>query len=82
MRADELLAETELPGGGRLALYPGRLVHTGAAGSETVALAHLASVRIAFGAAERSFSARGRDAALAAFAEALADRLGELAHRS
>lgn len=62
MTADALLAETELPGGGRLALYPGRLVHTGAAGSETVALAHLASVR-------------SRD-------EALADRLGEPAHRS
>jgi hypothetical protein len=173
--AEALLSEVELPDGARLALYSGRLVHAGRARSETVALAHLASVRIAFereprklagavafgaaalvlalagpplaawarglaaasaapgrnesldallasvfsalaaaaatmpaaaavllalggalaalwwygrttltlafGAAERAFSARGRDAALAAFAEALAERLAELTRR-
>lgn len=176
MSGEALLSEVGLADGGRLALYPGRLVHIGRTRSETFALAHLAAVRIAFdreprklggaiafaaaalllalagpavaawarglaaasaapgrsealdallasvfsalasiaaampaaaaallatgvalaalwwygrttltlaiGAAERSFSARGRDAALTAFAEAVAERVAELGRRS
>lgn len=47
MNPDALQSEVDL-GGGRLALYPGRLVHRSEAVTETVPLSQLASVRIAF----------------------------------
>jgi hypothetical protein len=45
--ADRLIAEVDL-GGQRLALFEWRLVHAGEAVNETIPLAQLASVRIAF----------------------------------
>lgn len=47
MNRDDLLAEAQV-GGGLLSLYQGRLVHRGDAVTETIPLAQLASVRIAF----------------------------------
>jgi hypothetical protein len=48
LNADTFIAEFELARGERLALYAGRLVHQGSDTVETVPLAHLASVRVAF----------------------------------
>lgn len=47
MSRDDLLAEVQV-GGGMLSLYQGRLVHRGEAVTETIPIAQLASVRIAF----------------------------------
>ncbi len=48
MSSETSLAEIEIRGGIRLTLFENRLVLTGADAVESVALAHLASVRVAF----------------------------------
>ena len=48
MTQDELLTEFDFGSGGRLTLYTNRLVLHGADAMESVTLAHLASVRVAF----------------------------------
>ena len=48
MSAEQALADYELDGGSRLTLYANRLVLHGGDAMETVPLAHLASVRVAF----------------------------------
>jgi hypothetical protein len=45
---DNVLTEFEIAGAGRLSLHADRLVHHGGDAMETVPLAHLASVRVAF----------------------------------
>lgn len=64
MTRDDLIAEARA-GGGTLTLYQGRLVHRSDAASETIPLAQLASVRIAF---EREAGKLGGAVALAVLA--------------
>lgn len=67
MIRNDLLAEVQV-GGGMLSLYQGRLVHRGDAVTETIPLAQLASVRIAF---EREAGKLGGAIALGAVAALL-----------